>query len=153
LNKAAYLIVEGGTHRGIRICSGLGRSKAAKIYYRTLTTYLAIDSDFEDLRDALLDSVDDVITFRRDSVKATIENAFAAVGIGDPVECPSLIMQWAYLFIWIFPPLFLFVFPLFWPFVFPPGPGPYAIQISAFLGVISLLIASALTYRMWFQRK
>lgn len=152
LNKAAYLIVEGGTHGDIRICPGLGRSKAAEIYYDTLTNNLVYDSDFEDLKDALLTSVEEGSTDA-----ATITNAFAAVGIGDPVAYPFrlyrfifcwLIQWWG--FLWILPPLLFF--PIWWPIIFPPGPDPFVIQISAFFGVISLLIVCALTYRMRFQR-
>lgn len=55
------------------------------------------------------------------------------------------------LYIWIIPLLLLF--PLYWPLVFPPGPDPWAMQVIIFLEAISLLIASALTYRVWLQRK
>lgn len=39
MNKAAYLIATGGTHRGIKICEGLGKV-TAKLYYLTLTHHL-----------------------------------------------------------------------------------------------------------------
>ena len=39
-NKAAHLIVEGGTFHGITV-EGIGRSKAEQIYYLALTVYLS----------------------------------------------------------------------------------------------------------------
>jgi Zn-dependent metalloprotease len=39
LNKFAYLIAEGGTHRGVAV-TGIGRTKLARIAYRTMTTQL-----------------------------------------------------------------------------------------------------------------
>ena len=39
MNKAAYLIATGGSHRGITICEGLGREVLGEIYYQALTNY------------------------------------------------------------------------------------------------------------------
>jgi thermolysin len=90
MNKAAYLIATGGTHRGIRICEGLGRDVLGLIYYQALTTHLVSSSDFSDMRDAVLDSLDDLYSSNPhySRWRASIINAFAAVGIGTAVTCP-----------------------------------------------------------------
>lgn len=90
MNKAAYLISTGGTHRGITICEGLGRDVLGRLYYQALTSYLISTSDFSDMRDAVLDSLDDLYLGdpRYDRWRASITNAFAAVGIGTAVLCP-----------------------------------------------------------------
>jgi bacillolysin len=51
-NKAAFLMVDGGTFNGQTI-TGLGISKAAQIYYKVETSYLLSGSDYKDLADAL----------------------------------------------------------------------------------------------------
>ena len=90
MNKAAYLITTGGSHRGITICEGLGRDLLGELYYHALTNYLTSSSEFDDMRDAVLDSLDDLYLTdaRYDRWRASIINAFAAVGIGDAVTCP-----------------------------------------------------------------
>ncbi|WMW22876.1 M4 family metallopeptidase [Methanolobus mangrovi] len=92
MNKAAYLIATGGTHRGIRICEGLGRDVLGIIYYQALTTHLVSSSDFSDMRDAVLDSLDDLYATNPhySRWRASIINAFAAVGIGTAVTCPMI---------------------------------------------------------------
>ncbi len=90
LNKAAQLIATGGTHRGIHICEGLGRDVLGRLYYHALTNHLISTSDFFDMRDAVLDSLWDLYSTSVHYARwrASIINAFAAVGIGDPVTCP-----------------------------------------------------------------
>lgn len=92
MNKAAHLIATGGTHRGITICEGLGRDVLGRLYYQALTSYLTSSSDFEDMRDAVLDSLDDLYSgdVRFGRWHASINNAFAAVGIGTEVICTSV---------------------------------------------------------------
>jgi bacillolysin len=51
-NKAAYLIVDGGTFNG-RTITGIGIPKAAKIYYEVQTNLLTSGSDYADLQNAL----------------------------------------------------------------------------------------------------
>jgi Zn-dependent metalloprotease len=51
-NKAAYLIVDGGTFNG-RTVTGLGITKAAKIYYEVQTNLLTSGSDYQNLYAAL----------------------------------------------------------------------------------------------------
>jgi bacillolysin len=91
MNKAAYLIATGGNHRGITICEGLGRDVLGNLYYQALTNHLISSSDFADMRDAVLDSLDDLYTgdARYDRWRASIINALAAVGIGTAVSCPA----------------------------------------------------------------
>ncbi len=90
MNKAAYLIATGGSHRGITICEGLGRDRLGDLYYQALTNHLVSSSDFEDMRDAVLDSLDDLYLhdIRHGRWQASIINAFAAVGVGEDVTCP-----------------------------------------------------------------
>jgi bacillolysin len=90
MNKAAYLISTGGTHRGISVCEGLGRDVLGRLYYQALTSHLISSSDFSDMKDAVLDSLDDLYAGdpRYDRWRASITNAFAAVGIGAAVICP-----------------------------------------------------------------
>jgi thermolysin len=92
MNKAAYLIATGGTHRGIRICEGLGNDVLGLLYYQALTTHLVSSSDFSDMRDAVLDSLDDLYSSNPhySRWRASIINAFAAVGIGTAVICPLI---------------------------------------------------------------
>jgi Zn-dependent metalloprotease len=82
LNKAAFLVSQGGTHNGQTIAP-LGPSATAEIWFRTLTRYLGSRSHFAD--------------FRREARAAArhfhglaspqecqVTNAFASVGIGAP---------------------------------------------------------------------
>jgi thermolysin len=92
MNKAAHLIAAGGTHRGIPVCDALGRDVLGRLYYQALTTHLTSSSDFEDMRDAVLDALDDLYSGdpRYGRWEASIINAFAAVGIGHQVLCISI---------------------------------------------------------------
>lgn len=93
MNKAAYLIANGGTHRNVKICTGLGRDRLGHLYYGALTTHLVSSSDFEDMRDAVLDSLSDLYSSHSlyQRWRSSIINAFAAVGIGTAVACPPLV--------------------------------------------------------------
>ena len=51
-NKAAFLITDGGTFNGQTI-TGLGITKAAKVFYRVQTSLLTSNADYADLGDAL----------------------------------------------------------------------------------------------------
>ena len=59
-NKAAYLMVDGGTFNG-RTVTGIGVLKAAKIYYRVQTALLTSGSDYSDLHSALYQACQDLI--------------------------------------------------------------------------------------------
>jgi len=52
MNKAAYLIIEGGEHNGFFI-SGIGRRKGGYLYNRVHTHGLECDDNFSDTRNAL----------------------------------------------------------------------------------------------------
>lgn len=52
LNKAAYLIVDGGSFNGYSV-SGVGETKAAQVFYELQTNLLTAGSDFRDLYDLL----------------------------------------------------------------------------------------------------
>jgi CSLREA domain-containing protein len=84
-NKAAYLMVEGGSHSGINV-AGIGRDKAARLYYDVLTQHLASGAQFADLRDEAVAQASDYAAkgdhgFTTTTVCSVI-NAFAAVGLG-----------------------------------------------------------------------
>lgn len=59
-NKAASLITEGGWFRSIHV-TGLGITRAARVYYQALTTMLGSGSDYADLYRALPQSCDTLI--------------------------------------------------------------------------------------------
>ncbi len=59
-NKAAYLMVEGGTFNGKTIV-GLGIPKASRIYYEVQTNLLSSGSDYADLYDALYQGCNNLI--------------------------------------------------------------------------------------------
>jgi Zn-dependent metalloprotease/subtilisin family serine protease len=85
INKAAYLISEGGTHYGVKV-QGIGKDKLGKIFYRALTQYLTPLSDFQQLRNAAIQSAKDLYGNTATEVK-TVTDAFTAVGIsGKPAE-------------------------------------------------------------------
>ena len=58
-NHAAYLMAMGGTFNGCTI-DGIGRIKEEQIFYRALTQYLTINSDFNDAFNALITSCGDL---------------------------------------------------------------------------------------------
>jgi Zn-dependent metalloprotease len=55
LNKFAFLISEGGTHRGITV-AGIGRTKLARITYRTMTVGLNQSSTLSQAANAFVES-------------------------------------------------------------------------------------------------
>lgn len=84
-NKAAYLLVHGGTHGGIPV-RGIGRAKTQRLLYDVITTRLVSGSQFIDFRN-------DVLAQARDFVRrglhgftgpdvCSVLNAYAAVGLG-----------------------------------------------------------------------
>ena len=91
-NKVAYLIAVGGTHRSIRICEGLGNEVVGRIYYNALANHLTSGSQFQDLRDAIMDSLQDLYDGdpRYARWRTSVNNAFAAVGIGTALECGTV---------------------------------------------------------------
>lgn len=78
-NKAAYLVSEGGDHYGVKV-TGVGRETTEKIYYRALTKYLTANSDFKMMRQAALQSAEDLYGKNSKAVQA-VTKAYDAVGV------------------------------------------------------------------------
>ncbi len=64
------------------IATTISLDKAGAIYYRALTTYLTSQSDFNDARNALLQSATDLYSSTSVEYQA-VSNGYAAVGIGE----------------------------------------------------------------------
>jgi bacillolysin len=79
INKAAYLLSEGGTHYGVTV-AGIGRDKAGKIFYRSLTQYLTANSNFSQLRAAAVQAATDLYGATSEEVNS-VKKAFDAVGV------------------------------------------------------------------------
>ncbi|GKU78934.1 M4 family metallopeptidase [Paenibacillus sp. L3-i20] len=79
-NKAFYLLAQGGTHYGITV-TGIGRTDAAKILYRTLTLYLTPSSNFTAIRAASIQAATDLFGATSTQVNS-VKNSYAAVGVG-----------------------------------------------------------------------
>ncbi len=80
-NHVFYLLAEGGTNRtsGLSV-SGIGRTKAAAIFYRTLTVYLTPSSNFKAARTASLQSAADLYGAGSAEYNATAQ-AWTACGV------------------------------------------------------------------------
>jgi Zn-dependent metalloprotease len=81
-NKAAYLIIQGGSFGGVNV-AGIGVAKTQQIYYRTLTHYLTPYATFLDARNASIQACADLtgqfgITANN---CASVRNGFKAVGV------------------------------------------------------------------------
>ena len=84
LNKLAYLISEGGEHKGQTV-AGIGRQKLARIAYRALTTKLNATSSLVHAADTFVSACTDLVgaaagITAQDCVE--VENARRAVGLG-----------------------------------------------------------------------
>ncbi|MFN0222447.1 MULTISPECIES: M4 family metallopeptidase [Paenibacillus] len=79
-NKAFYLLAQGGTHYNISV-AGIGRTDAAKIFYRTLTLYLTSSSNFAAIRAAAIQAATDLYGANSTQV-SSVKAAYAAVGVG-----------------------------------------------------------------------
>lgn len=84
LNKFAYLISEGGTQKGVTV-TGIGKSKLARIAYRSLTTQLNSSSGLAATAEAFLQSCVDLATSSIAEVKEAdcnqVDAARSAVGL------------------------------------------------------------------------
>ncbi|MGF7015290.1 M4 family metallopeptidase [Ornithinibacillus bavariensis] len=76
-NKAAHLITEGGTHYGVTV-NGIGKQKAEKIFYRTLTHYLTASSNFSDMRQAAVQAARDLYPDRNGEPSVEVQAVMAA---------------------------------------------------------------------------
>lgn len=87
-NKAAFLIAVGGTHRGITTF-GIGNFRTGKIYYYMVQNYLRTsypDNSFEEFREDLEAAAETLFPEDEQAwIRATVSNAFAAVGVGNSV--------------------------------------------------------------------
>ncbi len=79
-NHAFYLLAEGGSY-------AIGHDDAAKIFYRANTTHLLPRSEFSDLRQACIQSADDLFGAKSKQSKA-VASAFDAVEIYDAPTTP-----------------------------------------------------------------
>nr|WP_282597794.1 M4 family metallopeptidase [Bacillus cytotoxicus] len=78
-NKAAYLVSEGGEHYGVKV-TGIGREATEKIYYHALTKYLTANADFKMMRQAALQSAEDLYGENSKAVQA-VDKAYESVGV------------------------------------------------------------------------
>ncbi|MCB0166979.1 MAG: peptidase M4 family protein [Anaerolineae bacterium] len=85
-NKAAYLMVAGGTFSGISV-SAVGLSKTEQIFYRALNVYLSPLSGFNDAKNSTIKACKDLIgSFGITAGNCNqVQNAWAAVGLGRQV--------------------------------------------------------------------
>ena len=80
LNKAAYLMSEGGEFSGIKVSDGIGREKLGKLYSRVISKLSSRPEwNFKDFRDLVYSAAVDE-SLDQKSVD-TIHRAFAAVGL------------------------------------------------------------------------
>jgi hypothetical protein len=100
-NNAFYLLANGGTNRtsGISV-TGIGETKAEKIFYRALTLKLTSSAKFYDVREATLSAAEDL----RQSGLATFADyqstgrAWDAVGVpANPIDDPQFFVHQHYL--------------------------------------------------------
>ncbi|WP_199426865.1 S8 family serine peptidase, partial [Thermaerobacillus caldiproteolyticus] len=87
INKAAYLISEGGTHYGVQV-TGIGKEKLGAIFYRALTQYLTPLSSFYQMRVAAIQAAQDL--YGNGPEVETVKKAFQAVGIEGPNNIKDL---------------------------------------------------------------
>jgi Zn-dependent metalloprotease len=80
-NNFFYLLAEGGKNKTSgKTVTGIGRSKAEKIWYRALTTYFTSSTNFKKARAATLLAAKDL--YRSPSTEYTaVGNAWTAVGV------------------------------------------------------------------------
>ena len=86
LNKAAYLIANGGTHRQV-VVAGIGREKLGKLCYSALASLLPT-TNFVEFR-WMMEAAARKLYGETSQELITVKTAFAAVGIGVPLEMMS----------------------------------------------------------------
>ncbi len=86
-NKAAYLLIAGGTFNGVTV-SGIGYTKTEQIYYRAMTRYLGVYSQFTDARDGLYQSCVDLIGTYNITLSncSSVASSWSAVGLPRPTQ-------------------------------------------------------------------
>lgn len=79
INKAAYLLSQGGTHYGVTV-PGVGTDKMGAIFYRANTVYFTSSTNFSQARAGLVQSATDLYGASSPEV-AAVNKAFDAVGV------------------------------------------------------------------------
>ena len=79
-NKQAYLMIAGGTFRGVSV-QGVGRSVTEKVWYRALTQYFTASTNFAGARQGTLQAAADLYGSGSAQYNA-VADAWAAVGVG-----------------------------------------------------------------------
>ncbi|PEZ03945.1 bacillolysin [Bacillus sp. AFS018417] len=79
INKAAYLLANGGTHYGVTV-NGVGKDKVGAIYYRANTVYLTESATFSQARAALVQAAADLYGANSAEV-AAVKQSYDAVGV------------------------------------------------------------------------
>lgn len=82
LNKAAYLVSEGGTHRGVDVGTGLGREKTAKLYMDVMKKLKLMKNrkvEFTQFKELVVRSAQDV--FPTAAEQRVVTDSFRAVGL------------------------------------------------------------------------
>lgn len=80
-NKAFYLLARGGSHHKGGSMTGIGADKAAKIWYRALTTYMTSSTTFAGARTATIDAATALHGVGSPEALA-VASAWALVGVG-----------------------------------------------------------------------
>ncbi|MGG2067200.1 M4 family metallopeptidase [Bacillus sp. S14(2024)] len=79
INKAAYLLANGGTHYGVTV-NGIGNDKVAAIYYRANTVYFTQSTTFSQARAGLVQAAADLYGANSAEV-AAVNQSYDAVGV------------------------------------------------------------------------
>jgi bacillolysin len=79
INKAAYLLSQGGTHYGVTV-PGVGTDKMGAIFYRANTVYFTSSTNFSQARAGLVQSAKDLYGATSAEVNA-VNKAFDAIGL------------------------------------------------------------------------
>jgi len=79
INKAAYLISQGGTHYGITV-QGHGYQTMAKVFYRAMTTYFTKTASWAQTKQACISAANDLYGVGS-AQSISVEKAFTSVGI------------------------------------------------------------------------
>ncbi|MEI4831934.1 M4 family metallopeptidase [Bacillus sp. FJAT-53711] len=79
INKAAYLLANGGTHYGVTV-NGIGNDKVGAIYYRANTVYFTQSTTFSQARAGLVQAAADLYGANSAEV-AAVKQSYDAVGV------------------------------------------------------------------------
>ncbi|MCM3737614.1 M4 family metallopeptidase [Bacillus cytotoxicus] len=79
INKAAYLLANGGTHYGVTV-NGIGNNKVGAIYYRANTLYFTQSTTFSQARAGLVQAAADLYGANSAEV-AAVKQSYDAVGV------------------------------------------------------------------------